>query len=165
MLLTAGLPAAAADSRSGCIEKSSVTVEADVCRQLLCAEKAPNGTCTRWYCAQTQRTKYNDAAATGCTRFVDCGKDAVFYPGEPSDPDSDSTETCDWYPCVETDPDTGSCDNYRCVSKRILTTEKITYPNARCVRKSANSPGPGRRNRIQELQVLNDTNPTKTFIN
>jgi len=120
--------------RHGCIEFSTATVEAEVCQQLECVERAPNGNCKLSACAKTQRSKYADAMNTGCTRAVDCGKGAYFLPGTPDEPESESTENCDWRPCVETDPETGKCDSYECLSKRTTIIERTSYPRALCIK-------------------------------
>lgn len=120
--------------RHGCIEFSTATVEAEICQQLDCVERASNGNCKLSACAKTQRSKYVDVMNTGCTRTVDCGKGAYFLPGTPDDPVKESTEDCDWRPCIETDPETGKCESYDCLSKRTTTTETTSYPGALCVK-------------------------------
>jgi hypothetical protein len=86
-----------------------------------------------WNCSRTQTTKYTDVNTSGCTRVANCGKKAVFVPGTPEDGDSDSTEQCDWYPCVQADPSTHECLASMCVSKRVFQTVRSTYPDAQCV--------------------------------
>lgn len=124
--------AAAACADQGCIETSSVTVTATICSQFDCIQRS-GGNCVNWACTRTQTSKYLDAAATGCTRLANCGRAALFYSGAPQEADTDSTEQCDWYPCVEADAQTGACLSYMCVSKRVTQIVRATYPDARCV--------------------------------
>lgn len=128
-LLSAAAPAFA---DQGCIELSSTTVTATVCTQFDCLQQS-EGVCVTWACAKTQTSKYVDANSSGCSRVANCGARAVFEAGEPSEPDTDSTEECDWYPCVQADPVSKVCLSYLCVSKRVSQTSHITYPNARCI--------------------------------
>jgi hypothetical protein len=116
----------------GCIEISTTTVTATVCTQFDCLQQV-DGNCVTWACSKTQVSKYVDTNTSGCTRMANCGARAVFEAGEPSEPDTDSTEECDWYPCVQADPATQACSSYLCVSKRVSMNVHITYPNARCI--------------------------------
>jgi len=129
LLFSAAAPAWA---DQGCIEVSSTTVTATVCTQFDCLQQTEGG-CVTWACAKTQTSKYVDAGSSGCSRVANCGARAVFEAGEPSAPDTDSTEECDWYPCVQADPVTKACTSYLCVSKRVFETYHTTYPNARCL--------------------------------
>lgn len=133
-LVSTAIAAADTFSRHGCIEFSTATVESEVCQQLECIEKAPNGVCKLSACAKTQRGKYADTMNTGCTRSVDCGKGAYFLPGTPDEPESESTDNCDWRPCVETNPETGECESYECLSKRTTIIERTSYPRALCMK-------------------------------
>ncbi len=135
----------------GCIELSSTTVTATVCTQFDCLQKLDGG-CVIWACAKTQTTKYVDANSTGCSRVANCGASAVFEAGEPAEPDTDSTEECDWYPCVQADPVTKVCVSYLCVSKRVSQTAHITFPEARCVT-AAPSRWPGASGKKVEMVV------------
>lgn len=136
LIFTQGSASAASGtfSRHGCIEFSTATVESESCQQLECIEKAPNGICKLSVCAKTQRGKYADTVNTGCTRSVDCGKGAYFLPGTPDEPESESTDNCDWRPCVETNPETGECESYECLSKRTTIIERTSYPRALCMK-------------------------------
>ncbi len=116
----------------GCVDIATTTVITTVCTQFDCVQQS-NGDCVMWTCSKTQTSKYIDANTTGCTRVANCGKKAVFKAGVPDEPDTDSSEVCDWYPCVQADPATKACWSYMCVSKRIFQTVHTTYSNALCV--------------------------------
>lgn len=124
------LLAAAARADQGCIEVSSTTTTAVICAQFDCIEQGAGG-CTAWACTRTQTTKFQLPPA--CSRIANCGKNAVFAAGAPQASDEDSTEQCDWYPCVQADAATGACTSYMCVSKRVTQTARTVYPDARCV--------------------------------
>lgn len=132
--LTGALNAAPPQAASrGCVQTSTVTIEAENCLQVECLEQA-NGNCTLRECTRTQKKKYTDNSATGCTRVVDCGKGAYFVGGVPGEPETESTEVCDWRACVENDPATGACTSYQCLSRRTFQTESVAYAGARCVK-------------------------------
>jgi len=116
----------------GCIEISSVTVSASICTQLDCIQRGDNG-CVAWACTRTQTSKYSDPYSSGCSRWANCGKKAVFAAGDPQASEEESTEQCDWYPCVQADASTGACLSYMCVSKRVTSVARTSYPNAACV--------------------------------
>ena len=124
--------AAPAFCDQGCVEYSTTTVATTSCTQFDCVQQA-DGNCLTWSCNKTQTSKYTDINASGCTRAANCGKRAVFQAGEPDEPDLDSSEVCDWYPCVQADPSTQTCLSYLCVSKRVFQTVHTTYSGARCV--------------------------------
>ncbi len=124
--------AAPAFCDQGCVEISTTTVLTTVCTQFDCVQQADSG-CVAWACSKTQTSKYTDVNTSGCTRVANCGKKAVFRAGAPDEPDMDSSEVCDWYPCVQADPATQACLSYLCVSKRVFQTEHTTYSNALCV--------------------------------
>jgi hypothetical protein len=124
--------AAPAMADQGCIEYSTTTVTATVCEQFDCIQQT-DGECVLWNCNSTHTTKYVDTGSSGCTRVANCGKKALFVPGAPSEGDSDSSEQCDWYPCVQADPATHACLSSMCVSKRVFQTARVTYPDAQCV--------------------------------
>lgn len=124
-------------SRFGCVEFSTVTVESESCLQLDCAERSADGGCKLKECVKTQKSRRVDNMNTGCSRSVDCGKGAYFLPGEPDSPETESSEICDWRPCVETDTATGECSAYKCLSRRISITERTFYSKAACVRIAA----------------------------
>jgi hypothetical protein len=130
--LLSGFAAVPAFSDQGCIEISTTTVTATVCTQFDCVQQV-DGNCVTWNCSKTQTSKYVDANTSGCTRVANCGSRAVFEAGEPAEPDTESTEECDWYPCVQADPVTKACYSYMCVSKRVSLNVHTTYPNARCI--------------------------------
>lgn len=133
--------AAPAFSDQGCIEVSTTTVITTVCTQFDCIQQM-NGSCVMWYCSATQTSKYIDANSSGCSRFANCGRKAVFSAGAPAEPDIDSSEVCDWYPCVQADPVTQACLSYMCVSKRVFQTVHITYPDAQCIAAAPDLPSP-----------------------
>lgn len=116
----------------GCIEVSTTTVTATVCEQFDCVQRS-GGECVTWNCNRSHTTKYVDELTSGCTRVANCGKKAVFQAGDPVEGDSDSTEQCDWYPCVQINPETHACIYSMCVSKRVFETVRATYPDAQCV--------------------------------
>jgi|GEM_PF-5957801 len=116
----------------GCIDEFSVATEISVCNELACLKKDRGGSCTIWACTNTQTTKHTDTAAGGCTRYWNCGANAVFSPGAPDEPSIETNEVCDWYPCVQQDPARHNCVAYSCVSKRVVTTRHITYSKAKC---------------------------------
>ena len=97
--------AAPALADQGCIEVSTTSVTTTVCSQFDCVQQADDS-CIMWSCNKTQTSRYTDTNSSGCTRIANCGSRAVFSAGEPSQPDTDSTEVCDWYPCVQADPAT-----------------------------------------------------------
>ena len=130
LLSVAAVPVSA---NQGCIEVSSTTVTATVCTQFDCVQQQDDN-CVMWACSKTQTSKYVDAAASGCSRIANCGKKSLFVPGAPAaDADTDSSEECDWYPCVQADPATQACLSYLCVSKRVFQIIRTTYPDAQCV--------------------------------
>jgi hypothetical protein len=125
--------AAPASADQGCIEYSTTTVTTTVCEQFDCVQQSDDGNCVQWNCDRTQTTNYTDVNTSGCTRVANCGKKALFMPGAPVDGDRDSTEQCDWYPCVQADPVTHACVASMCVSKRVFQTVRAAYPDAICV--------------------------------
>ncbi len=133
------LSAAPAFSDQGCIEVSTTMVTATVCTQLDCLQRA-DGNCVMWGCSKTQTSKYVDLNSSGCSRVANCGRKAVFEAGAPAEPDADSSEECDWYPCVQADPVTQACLSYMCVSKRVSQTVRTTFPGARCIPLAAPAP-------------------------
>jgi hypothetical protein len=136
--LTAALNAAPPQAASiGCVRTTTVTVESESCLQLECVEQGSNGTCTRRECVKTQKKKYMDASSTGCSRMVNCGRSAYFSGGTPEEPETESTETCDWRACVENDAETGTCTSYQCLSRRTIHSESVTYAEARCIKNAA----------------------------
>ena len=154
--------AAPASADQGCIEVSTTTVTTTVCTQFDCVQQM-NGSCMTWSCNKTQTSRYLDTNSSGCSRIANCGRKAVFTAGLPAEPDSDSTEVCDWYPCVQADPVTQACLSYLCVSKRIFETVHTTYPNARCFPiapdllppTSDGKTKPGPRIKIQPAPIIN----------
>jgi len=116
----------------GCVEMSTTTVTTTSCLQFDCIQES-NGDCVMWSCQKTQVSKYIDVNNSGCTRVANCGKKALFKAGLPDDPEVDSSEVCDWYPCVQADPSSKACWSYLCVSKRVFQTIHTTYSNALCV--------------------------------
>ncbi len=120
-------------SDQGCIEFSTTTVTTTICNQFDCNQRV-GGKCVLWSCGNSQTNTYIDTETSGCSRVANCGKKAVFDAGEPAtDPETDSNEICDWYPCMQTNPITKVCLTYLCVSKRVFQTVRTTYPNALCV--------------------------------
>jgi len=135
--ILAGLMAAPAlAGQVGCVETSTVTVEAQTCLQLECIEKSEFGFCTLWDCTKTQKKEYQDTASSGCTRFVECGSGFEFTAGTPGEPETESLEACEWNACVEANGRTGSCTDHRCVSRRTIETKRVKYPEARCVKRT-----------------------------
>ena len=124
--------AAPAFCDQGCVEMSTTTVTATVCTQFDCVQNT-DGECVTWSCGKTRTSQYIDMNASGCTRVANCGKKAVFKAGVPDEPEVDSSEVCDWYPCVQADPATKACLSYMCVSKRVSQTVFTTYSNVLCV--------------------------------
>lgn len=124
--------AAPASADQGCIEVSTTTVTTTVCAQFDCVHYS-DGACVQWNCSRTQTTTYVDSSASGCTRLANCGSRALFVAGPPQQDSTDSSENCDWYPCVQADPATHACLFYMCVSKRVFETVRTTYPSAKCV--------------------------------
>ena len=123
--------ASPAFSDQGCIEISTTTITATVCTQFGCIQSL-NGSCVMWSCSATQSNKYVDTNASGCSRVANCGKNAFFSAGAPAAPDIETTEVCDWYPCVQIDPATHICQSYLCVSRRVSQVVRTAYPNALC---------------------------------
>lgn len=135
--LLAGLMAAPAlAGQVGCVETSTVTIEAQTCLQLECTERSELGFCTLWDCTKTQKKEYADTSSSGCTRFVDCGLGFEFTAGAPGGAETESLEICEWNACVEANSKTGSCTDHRCVSRRTIETKRVKYPEARCVKKA-----------------------------
>lgn len=163
--LLAGLMAAPAlAGQVGCVETSSVTVETQTCLQLECTEKSPQGFCTLWDCTRTQKTEFTDTAASGCSRFVECGSAFEFAQGLPAEPETESVESCEWNACVEADGRTGACTDRRCVSRRTVETKRVKYPDARCVKKAPawRAPAPERDEATQPFtaQPIRRLTPT-----
>ncbi len=150
------VPAAPAFCDQGCVEFSTTTVTTTSCTQFDCVQQA-DGNCQTWSCNKTQTSKYIDANTSGCTRAANCGKRALFKAGEPDEPDLDSSEMCDWYPCVQSDPATQSCLSYMCVSKRVFQTVHTTYSNAQCI---PVAPKPGLLT-LPSGEKLEQLNPTE----
>lgn len=121
----------------GCVRTTTVTVESENCLQLECVEQSPTGICIRKECVKTQKKKYKDTASTGCSRIVNCGKYSYFSGGIPEEPETESTESCDWRACVENDPETGACTDYQCLSRRTIFSESVSYAGARCIKNTA----------------------------
>ncbi len=146
----------------GCIETSTTTVTIKTCARFECSQKL-NGSCVMWSCNETHTRKYVDGLSSGCSRYANCGRKAVFAAGVPSDPQVESTEICDWYPCVMSDPVTKACRMSMCVSKRIFETTRVSYPDARCAPLAASSllqpqgesPAPRRRETLQPVPQFN----------
>ena len=143
--------AAPALADQGCIEVSTTSVTTTVCSQFDCVQQADDS-CIMWSCNKTQTSRYTDTNSSGCTRIANCGSRAVFSAGEPSQPDTDSTEVCDWYPCVQADPATKACLSYLCVSKRVFETVHSIYPDARCITAAPRLPSPPARKKPQPRQ-------------
>ena len=137
LLISALLLPGTAFSDQGCIESATTTVTTTVCIQFSCVQKAPDGSCMNWACTKTQSSAFVDAGSTGCTRTANCGKNALFVQGSPLPADEDSSEECEWYPCVQADPATHACVAFMCVSKRAFKTARTAYPGARCVPQTA----------------------------
>lgn len=135
-LLGGMLAAPALAGQVGCVETSTVTIEAQTCLQLECTEKSELGFCTLWDCTKTQKKEFIDAPSSGCTRFVECGKGFELTLGAPDEPETESLETCEWNACVEANSKTGDCTDHRCVSKRTIETKRVKYSEARCVKKA-----------------------------
>jgi len=134
--LTAALNAAPPrPASSGCVQTTTVTVESESCLQLDCVEQGANGGCALKECARTQKKKYADPSASGCSRVVNCGKGSYFISGTAEEPETESTEICDWRACVESDAQTGACTSYQCLSRRTIQAERVSYTGARCVKR------------------------------
>ena len=156
------LAAAPALADKGCIEVSTTTVTTTVCSQFDCVQQA-DGSCVMWSCNKTQTSRYIDTNSSGCTRIANCGSRAVFAAGVPAEPDTDSTETCDWYPCVQADPVTKTCLGYLCVSKRVFETVHAAYPAARCISAAPRLPPPAKRKLEPQRQTEIQPSPANNI--